>query len=711
MPMRPDDGGLHVALSNGLRLALAVVAGAGVFTAIVALVPRQSAEAPAELAIADEAGATATVDVPDAEVAPEGQPEVAAAAETPATESVDEAAASEADVETEPTVEAPRLETVYIKPDGDSVIAGRAAAGAMVAIMLGDAVLTEVVADTEGQFVGLLTLAPSDQPRMLSLVADPEGAAIPSEESYIVAPIVGPVSDDPAAVGVIEETVVAGADTAELPVTDDATSDGAEAVAEAPETADIASEPVEDPMTETLGTVTPETATALAEPETSAAEPAESEDLAIVAQPDAEPFVVASAETGAEPVADPVAEPVVEAVAEPVAESVEESVAEPILEPIAEPVVASEEAPAVAEASSDVLVPPVTEEPPLPEVDATMAEALPEVAETAEPAPDAQAVADAAPSDAVVAEVQTEAQTGAEAEAEAGTAQPATVEPQTPETISSEATTPEPATVEPVVQDTLTAGAEAEAGAPAVEPTAPLEVAAAVSVAPPEPSEPLFSEAPAPDVAVLEPVLAPPPPQTEQSAPPVLVADAEGVRVLQPALAPGATPELLTTVALDAISYDDTGEVVLAGRATGSGFVRIYIDNAPITVATVDDDGQWQSDLPGVRPGVYTMRVDQIDADGVVVSRIETPFMREARENIVAMMAAETAKSDFTVAAITVQPGNTLWAIARDRFGDGILYVSLYETNRDRIRNPDLIYPGQVFVLPLIDPAVPPVAE
>jgi nucleoid-associated protein YgaU len=50
--------------------------------------------------------------------------------------------------------------------------------------------------------------------------------------------------------------------------------------------------------------------------------------------------------------------------------------------------------------------------------------------------------------------------------------------------------------------------------------------------------------------------------------------------------------------------------------------------------------------------------------------------------------------------SVTVQPGFTLWAIAKDQFGDGILYVQVYEANRDRIRDPDLIYPGQVFTLP-----------
>ena len=49
---------------------------------------------------------------------------------------------------------------------------------------------------------------------------------------------------------------------------------------------------------------------------------------------------------------------------------------------------------------------------------------------------------------------------------------------------------------------------------------------------------------------------------------------------------------------------------------------------------------------------------------------------------------------------MTVQKGFTLWAIATDRFGDGTQYVRVYEANRDLIRDPDLIYPGQVFAIP-----------
>jgi nucleoid-associated protein YgaU len=50
--------------------------------------------------------------------------------------------------------------------------------------------------------------------------------------------------------------------------------------------------------------------------------------------------------------------------------------------------------------------------------------------------------------------------------------------------------------------------------------------------------------------------------------------------------------------------------------------------------------------------------------------------------------------------AITVQPGYTLWAIAREKYGSGFQYVRVYQANQDLIKNPDLIYPGQVFKLP-----------
>lgn len=177
----------------------------------------------------------------------------------------------------------------------------------------------------------------------------------------------------------------------------------------------------------------------------------------------------------------------------------------------------------------------------------------------------------------------------------------------------------------------------------------------------------------------------------------ILLSDETGVRVLQPPAPREAAPDVMSSVALDAIIYDDAGEVQLSGRAQGRGFVRVYLDNTPVITSRIGEDGSWRSDLPQVDTGIYTLRIDEVDSAGNVTSRVETPFKREDAE---ALAVAGAEMGQHKVAAVTVQPGNTLWGISRRNYGQGVLYVRIFEANRDRIRNPDLIYPGQVFTIP-----------
>ena len=285
----------------------------------------------------------------------------------------------------------------------------------------------------------------------------------------------------------------------------------------------------------------------------------------------------------------------------------------------------------------------------------------------------AEGVADEAPAEDVVTEDTAEVAV-AEANTEVAEA-PDTTEPvqdAEPVVAAVEAATEETAT-EPVVQEEVQVATAAEptiAAEPASEPAAEAEPVEAAPAA-----EPAAEPAPA-------------------AAPQLLVADAEGVRVL----ADGAALEALT---LDTITYDDNGEIKLAGRATGEGFVQAYLNGASVGTATIQADGSWQIDLVGVEPSVYTLRLDEVSAQGEVVSRMETPFKREVATEVAATMADQVTE-ETRAAVRTVQPGNTLWAIASDTYGDGIKYVYVYEANRDLIRDPDLIYPGQVFVLPEI---------
>jgi len=53
-----------------------------------------------------------------------------------------------------------------------------------------------------------------------------------------------------------------------------------------------------------------------------------------------------------------------------------------------------------------------------------------------------------------------------------------------------------------------------------------------------------------------------------------------------------------------------------------------------------------------------------------------------------------------TGSAVIIRRGDNLWTVARRNYGAGIRYTTIFEANRDQIRNPHKIYPGQVLKVP-----------
>jgi len=236
------------------------------------------------------------------------------------------------------------------------------------------------------------------------------------------------------------------------------------------------------------------------------------------------------------------------------------------------------------------------------------------------------------------------------------------------------------------VQTALVATDEAQAPEAASAPAASDGATTSPSIALPDEtstvaSAPETAGSIAPDPALQE--------ISEPQAPTVMIADAQGIRVVQ-----SGGPEPQVQVVLDTISYDTEGEVVLSGRGPAQSDVRLYLDNQPVQLAQIDTAGGWSTQLPQVDPGTYTLRVDEVSAEGAVLSRVETPFLREEP----AVLATLPERDGVSV--ITVQPGHTLWGIAREELGAGVLYVQVYEANRDLIRDPHWIYPGQIFAIP-----------
>ena len=130
----------------------------------------------------------------------------------------------------------------------------------------------------------------------------------------------------------------------------------------------------------------------------------------------------------------------------------------------------------------------------------------------------------------------------------------------------------------------------------------------------------------------------------------------------------------------------------MSGQARVGNTVQIYLDNVFAGRTDVDSTGYWSLESTEIATvGDHTVRADELDPESNVVSRVEVPFRRQAPD------------PSAQPGAITVVKGNSLWRIARRVYGEGTMFTVIYEANRDQIKDPDLIYPGQVFTLPVRD--------
>ena len=141
---------------------------------------------------------------------------------------------------------------------------------------------------------------------------------------------------------------------------------------------------------------------------------------------------------------------------------------------------------------------------------------------------------------------------------------------------------------------------------------------------------------------------------------------------------------------IEIVQYDGAGHLGVSGHAPANGRVLLYLDNAPIAEANADAKGDWsgKSNDP-VTVGDHDLRGDLVGADGKVQRRVLLHFKRLE-------VPATLADNQFLV----VQPGNSLWRIARHVYGQGPMFTEIYRANRSEIVNPDIIYPGQVVAVP-----------
>jgi nucleoid-associated protein YgaU len=185
----------------------------------------------------------------------------------------------------------------------------------------------------------------------------------------------------------------------------------------------------------------------------------------------------------------------------------------------------------------------------------------------------------------------------------------------------------------------------------------------------------------------------------------LMTPDKPSVVLSKPAApAPTSTPAG-GAVMVDAVETEPGGKLFVSGRSSPRAAVRLYLNDSYQASTTAAANGRFAFATvnEGIRPGSgYRVRLDEVDpGSGTIRSRAEVPFeaasIASAAPPPAGSLAAATAPK---VSTAMVSRGDSLWRISRAAYGDGGRYTVIYDANHGQIRNPDRIYPGQVFVLP-----------
>jgi LysM domain len=196
---------------------------------------------------------------------------------------------------------------------------------------------------------------------------------------------------------------------------------------------------------------------------------------------------------------------------------------------------------------------------------------------------------------------------------------------------------------------------------------------------------------------------------------------------------PAAPKPMAGAVVVEAVEIEPDGKFHVSGRSRPGAAVGLYLNDSFVASVTAGADGRLAVTInEGVAPGNHRVRLDELESgSGAVRTRAEVPFnvpdtvvtgslpaqaTGSKRADKAAAQQPQLAAAGTTVlpdggsppatvvvpkiATTTVSRGDSLWRISHLTYGAGTRYAVIYKANRQQIRNPNLIYPGQIFVLP-----------
>jgi nucleoid-associated protein YgaU len=170
--------------------------------------------------------------------------------------------------------------------------------------------------------------------------------------------------------------------------------------------------------------------------------------------------------------------------------------------------------------------------------------------------------------------------------------------------------------------------------------------------------------------------------------------------------APGPAPAL----AIRSVELENGNGFFASGLAPPGTKLGIYLNNSHLADVVAGADSGWTVKLQqGLTPGHYSVRADASVNGKAVTSRAEVPFDVPAGTPAAGGTSAQAGAApagtpaNAVVAQVkttVVRSGDNLWDISRVQLGKGWRYTRIYAANSAQIRNPNIIYPGQVLVVP-----------
>ena len=141
---------------------------------------------------------------------------------------------------------------------------------------------------------------------------------------------------------------------------------------------------------------------------------------------------------------------------------------------------------------------------------------------------------------------------------------------------------------------------------------------------------------------------------------------------------------------LEQLKASQKGFQFIVSRSLPSGR-GLFSTNLKVSLEdyTIKEDAK--NEGPDVKVSIKLKQFKDYGTKTCSIAKDGTAVLSESRETDNAPQAGST---------YTVKKGDCLWKIAKQYYDNGSDYSKIYELNKDKINNPNLIYPGQVLTMP-----------